>query len=331
VSLARPAFQRFVAALLVFATPATAAHAQSLKSLRLQVDNDWFLFWRPSTNRPDDNYTHGNFARAVFNTAPRWARFGRSDCSAARHISPAPTACVQSFFNLTQQIFTPTIDAPMPIPGQRPYAGLLTGEYGAQLVSPRHLLSLGIGLGTTGRNSGAEASQKAFHRWANIRRVVGWDYQIAAQPVVGITYGQQYLLTPPRVGQRSAVTAAAQGSAIATTIQSGADAGLEIHAGYNAPHPWMTPSSSERHRFRAYAILGAKESWVARNLLLEGNSAETRGLVAKKPFVFETVWGLAAGVGGYFVEYRAVSMTRDYETAPSWHRWGTIAAIIGIP
>ena len=219
----------------------------------------------------------------------------------------------------------------MPIPGQRPYAGLLTGEFGAQLVSPRHLQSLGIGLGTTGRISGAEASQKAFHRWANIRRLYGWDYQIAAEPVVGMSYGQQYLVTPPRVGQSSAITAVAQGSAVATTIQTGADAGLEIHAGYNAPHPWMNPSSSERHRFRAYAILGAKKSWVARNLLLEGNSDATRGLVVKKPFIFETVWGLAAGIGGYFVEYRAVSMTRDYETAPSWHRWGTIAAIIGTP
>jgi hypothetical protein len=118
---------------------------------------------------------------------------------------------------------------------------------------------------------------------------------------------------------------------MATNIQSGLDAGVEIHAGYNAPHPWMPPSSSERHRFRAYAIIGAKESWIARNLLLEGNSAATRGLVVKKPFVFESVWGLAVGMGGYFAEYRAVSMTRDYDTAPSWHRWGTIAAIIGTP
>jgi hypothetical protein len=77
VSLAKRGLSYFVAALLVVATPTPAAHAQSLKSLRLQVDNDWFLFWRPSTNRPDDNYTHGNLARAVFNTAPRWASFGR--------------------------------------------------------------------------------------------------------------------------------------------------------------------------------------------------------------------------------------------------------------
>jgi hypothetical protein len=53
--------------------------------------------------------------------------------------------------------------------------------------------------------------------------------------------------------------------------------------------------------------------------------------VAKKPFVFESVWGLAAGAAGYFVEYRAVSMSRDYETAPSWHRWGTISVIVGTP
>ena len=116
VSLARPKLHHFAAGLLVFAAAATSAHAQNLKSLRLQVDNDWFLFWRPSTNRPDNNYTHGNVARAVFNVAPNWTRFGRPDCSAARHISPIPSSCVQSFFNFSQLIFTPTIDAPMPLP-----------------------------------------------------------------------------------------------------------------------------------------------------------------------------------------------------------------------
>jgi hypothetical protein len=165
----------------------------------------------------------------------------------------------------------------------------------------------------------------------NIRHVYGWDYQVEAQPVVGITYGRQFLLTPPRVGRSSPVTAVAHGSAVATTIQSGANAGLEIHAGFNAPHPWMTPSSSERHRFRAYAILGARESWVARNLLLEGNSNATRGLVRQEAVYFRIGVGVGSRRGRYFVEYRAVSMTRDYETAPSWHRWGTIAAIIGTP
>jgi lipid A 3-O-deacylase len=322
---------RLVAALFLLAPLGAEARAQDLEGFRFQVDNDWFDFWQRSVDRPDDNYTHGQVIRAVFDAAPRWVRFGHPDCSSARHTSATLTACIQAFATITQQIFTPTEDSPIPVPGARPYAGLLMGEFGAQLVKPRVLQAVGIRLGTTGRNSGAEAAQKAFHRWADLRRPQGWEYQVAAQPVVGIAYGSQYMLTPPRSGRRSAVTVAASGSAVATNLQSGMNGGLEIHAGHNAPHPWMPQSSAERRRFRAYAILGANESWVVRNLLIEGNSPYTTGFVAKKPLVFESVWGFAVGAGGYFIEYRAVSMSRDYETGPSWHRWGAISLIVGNP
>ena len=320
-----------IAAIVILASAAGSARAQDLAGLRFQVDNDWFDFWQRSVDRPDENYTAGHALRLVFDATPGWMRFSRPDCSSARRISAAPSVCVQTFATLTQQIFTPTHDSPMPVSGERPYAGLLLGEFGVQFAQPRLLQAAGIHLGTTGGISGAEAAQKAFHRLADLRRPQGWAYQVATQAVVGIMYGSQYMLTPPRVGRRTALTAAADGTAIATTIQSGANAGVEIHAGHNAPHPWMSGSSSDRRRFRVYAILGANESWVARNLLIEGNTPYTTGLVVKKPFVFESVWGLAAGAGGYFIEYRAISMTRDYETGPSWHRWGAISLIVGTP
>jgi len=319
-----------VAALVLLTPLATHAGAQEMTSFRFQVDNDWFDFWQRSVDRPDENYTAGQGFRLLFDAAPGWMRFGQSDCAAARRPSP-PTACVQSVVSIMQYIWNPTHDSPMPVPGERPYAGLLLGEFGPHLVKPKILHTLGIRVGTTGKISGAEAAQKAFHRLADLRRPQGWDYQVKTQPVLGATYGAQYLLTPARSGRRTAATVVASGSAVATNIQSGANAGLEIHAGHNAPHPWMPTSPSDRRRFRAYAILGANETWVARNLLIEGNSSFTRGLVEKEPFVFQSVWGFAAGVGGYFVEYRAVSMSRDYNTAPSWHRWGTISLIVGTP
>jgi len=309
---------------------APVARAQQMESLRMQVDNDWFDFWQRSVDRPDENYTAGQGFRIVFDATPRWARFGYADCSTARR-TPPTNACVQTFVSVMQQIYTPTNDSPMPVRGERPYAGLLLAEFGPQLVRPKVLHALGVRLGTTGKISGAEGAQKAFHRLADLRNPQGWDYQVKTQPVLGLAYGTRYLLTPPRVGRRSAATVAVSGSAIATNLQSGANAGFEAHVGHNAPHPWMPTSPSDRRRIRAYAILGANESWVARNLLIEGNSSFTRGLVEKKPFVFESVWGVAIGAGGYFVEYRAVSMSRDYETGPSWHRWGTISVILGTP
>ncbi|MFN2601847.1 MAG: lipid A-modifier LpxR family protein [Gemmatimonadaceae bacterium] len=303
---------------------------QSLASFRFQVDNDWFDFWQRSVDRPDELYTAGQGFNMVFDAAPKWARLDRQDCATAMRDTTALSSCVQSFAGVFQYIYTPIVDSPTPIPGDRPYAGLLQGEFGAQFDRPRQLSRLAIILGTTGRISGGEAAQKAFHKWADLRHPMGWQYQIATQPVLGLKYGAQYLLTPPRLERPRVATVVAAASALATTIQEEANAGLEIHAGLNPPHPWMPTSLRERRRIRAYGILGANESWVLRDALLEGNSDATRGLVEKKPFVFHYVWGLALGGGGYFIEYRATSMTRDYETG-RWHRWGAISLIVGNP
>ncbi len=319
----------FLLAMVLFLAP-VGASAQTLASFRFQVDNDWFDFWQRSVDRPDELYTAGQGFRAVLDAAPKFARFGHQNCSTAMRDSTADSGCVQSFGGVFQYIYTPIDDSRVPVHGDRPYAGLLQGQFGAQLAQPRQLNSLALVLGTTGRISGAEAAQKAFHRWADLRRPMGWPDQVATQLVVGLMPEIQYLLTPPRVEPRSAATVAASASAIATTIQLGAKAGLEIHAGLNVPHPWMPTSLHERRRIRVYGILGANESWVLRDALIEGNSDATRGLVVKKPFVFHYVWGFAMGGGGYFIEYRVTSMTRDYETG-RWHRWGAISLIVGNP
>jgi hypothetical protein len=306
--------------------------AQNLESFRFQVDNDWFDFSIRSVDRPDDNYTHGQLIRAVLNTAPKWVRFGRPSCATALRAANGhlPT-CVQTYINLTQQMFTPTDDAPGPVVGERPYAGVLFAEYGRQSISPRALKSLEAILGVTGEPSGAEWAQNLFHRLADLRRPQGWAHQVAAEPVVGMMFGHQYILGRPPNGKRSYGNIVAKGSALATTIQAGATIGAEIHAGFNVPHPWMPTDIIQRRRLSGYFILGGNESWVARNLLLTGNSDETRGLVMKKELIPETIVGFALGSGGIFLEYRAVGQGREYETGPAWHRWGAISIVVGTP
>jgi hypothetical protein len=322
---------RVAASFLLNAVIVVPAGAQNLESFRFQVDNDWFDFWQRSVDRPDDNYTAGHSGRAVFDRAPRWALFGQQDCATARRKTTPPKVCVESFIGVTQKMFTPTNDSFEPKPGERPYAGILFAEFGRQAVKPRSAHSLAAVIGTTGKPSGNEWEQKLFHSLADLRTPLGWNHQVATESVLGLTYKSQYMLTPPRTSGRSFATVAATGSAVATTVQEVASAGVETRFGYNVPHPWMPASPFERRNIRAYFILGGNESWVARNLLLTGNSAETRGLVTKRPFLFESVWGFALGAGGIFVEYRATSQSREYNTGPSWHRWGAISIIVGTP
>lgn len=308
-----------------------ASGAQALSSFRFQLDNDYFDFWLEAHHRPDDNYTGGESFRAVFNAVPRWAQGRKASCDSAQRAPGNTDRCVQSFISAAQQIFTPTNDSPRPVVGERPYAGLLYADFGRLEVDARQLRSLAVRLGTTGYYSGAEAAQKAFHRVSTQRRPQGWDYQVAGEPVIGLTYARQYLLTPDRVIHNPPFQMIAGGGAVATHLQSGIHGGLELRAGFRLPHPWIPASGIGRRGLHAYLIIGGSEEWVVRNLLIEGNSAATRDLVNKRPFVFQSVWGVAIGTGGYYIEYRAVGHSDEYSPSPGWHRWGTLSFIRGIP
>lgn len=319
----------YVRLLILAATAAQPVYGQTLQSFRFQVDNDWFDFSMRSVDRPDDNYTHGQIARAVLNTAPKWMLFGRPQCAEALKITGKTPACIQSSASIVNQMYTPTNDSFDPVPGERPYAGILLFEYGRQSVSARTSHLIGATIGTTGALSGAEWEQNLFHRLADLRKPLGWKHQIATEPVVGLNYSLQHLLNGPPV-KKSFGSIVAQASALANNIQTNATAGMEIHAGFNVPHPWM-PLSEDVKRFSAYLIVGGNETWVVRNLLLEGNSDETRGLVEATHLVPGSILGAALGAGGVFLEYRFVGQGRDYKTGPLWHRWGAISIIVGSP
>ena len=323
---------RLLTTLFAVAIAAFPLEAQNLESFRFQVDNDWFDFSIKSVDRPDDNYTHGQLIRAVLNSAPKWVLLGRPSCATARRTTAGPLpVCVQTYINVNQQMFTPTRDSPQPVDGERPYAGVLFAEYGRQSVSPRVLKSLEGIVGVTGEPSGAEWAQKLFHRLADLRKPQGWAHQVGAEPVLGLMYGHQYILGRPPTSKRSFGNIAAKASALATTIQTSATVGAEIHAGFNVPHPWMPADIIQRRRLSGYIILGGNESFVARNVLLTGNTDETQGLITKKDLIPETIIGFALGSGGVFVEYRAVGQGREYETGPAWHRWGAISIVVGTP
>jgi lipid A 3-O-deacylase len=307
------------------------AQAQGFAGWRFQVDNDYFDFWLPSHKRPDHNYTHGATMRAAYDAAPTWARGGNMECSAPHTDTLQARKCARTFVTVAQEIYNPTDVSQFPVPGERPYAGLLYAEIGRQMLDARKASDFAIRLGTTGHASGADGAQRLFHKLTDQRRPLGWEYQVAEEPVLGATYARQYLLTGHHVAASSQIALIARGGATATTIQTGLTAGIELRAGHRVPHPWMPRPDSSRKRLSAYLLLGAADDWVAHDALIEGNSPATTGLVRKRPFVFHGVWGFAVGTGDFFVEYRAVSQSRDYDTAPDWHRWGAISLIIGRP
>jgi hypothetical protein len=296
---------------------ASSSGAQSLSFVRFEVDNDYFDFWQRGTRRTDDNYTHGARLDALVLNVPRWLR-GHADLCTTEEVK----SCVMAPVSIVQQVFTPRYDTPPET--DRPYAGVLFVDIGRSAMTERRSLTPSIKLGTTGRASGGKAVQQFMHDLNKSGRVFHWEHEIAQQLVANGTYDARFLIAQSQRASGRVMSLTAGARATAGTLESGASAGVELRVGHRLVHPWLPLADANRRKSRAFVMLGAEPQWIARSLVLDGNSAETRDLVTRKPFVFQWVAGGGYGYGRFMAEYRATSRSREYDEGPKWHRWGTL-------
>jgi hypothetical protein len=306
-----------LSAVLVFLALASPLTAQGLSFVRFEVDNDYFDFWQRGTRRTDDSYTHGARLDVLLLNLPPWMR-GHSQSCADEEVK----SCVVAPLAVVQHVYTPRYDTDPRT--DRPYAGVLFVDVGRRAMTQHRALTPSIKLGTTGRASGGKAVQQFMHDLNKSGRVFHWEREIAQELVANATYDARFLLAESQraSGRTMTLTGGARGTA--GTLESGASAGVELKLGHRLPHPWLPLTEANRRGSRAFIVLGADPEWVARSLVLDGNSTETRGLVTRKPLVFQWVVGAGYGLGRFMAEYRATSRSREYDEGPSWHRWGTL-------
>ncbi|MFC4991744.1 lipid A deacylase LpxR family protein [Rubritalea tangerina] len=80
---------------------------------------------------------------------------------------------------LSQYIYTPEDEyAPVPKPGERPYAGWLGGGYALHAKSPSVFNSVELELGVIGPSARAREVQQWMHNIQGIYQFQGWDTQI---------------------------------------------------------------------------------------------------------------------------------------------------------
>jgi len=88
-------------------------------------------------------------------------------------------------FDLSQQIYTPAnTQAAVPNPGDRPYAGLLMGNFSllSDVDDSRSVLTLSLGV--LGPWAGGQAIQNGFHAFIGQSPNNGWGHQIENTPVI---------------------------------------------------------------------------------------------------------------------------------------------------
>jgi lipid A 3-O-deacylase len=321
------------AMLAALSTPSAAQHTWVP---RVRLDNDAYNFWRGPGRRPDEEYTNGVHL-SVHAATRGWlgARFSGAVPACTRELSVADR-CLTTERTLGQDVYTPRLDrAPYSAPSwedERPYFGWLFVREASIRTSPRELRRLELALGVTGEPSGAELAQSLAHAINRrfTRRARGWETQIGFEPGVVAGYTLQRLLVDARAGAQRVLELAPYVSLSAGNILTQARFGATARAGLNLSHPWHLPAWRGRESVELYVLVGAEQSFVARDISLDGNTINRDRRVDRVPAVAEVELGGGLRLWQLRLEYRAVTRGKEYRTGPDRHTYSAMIASLDI-
>jgi hypothetical protein len=298
--------------LVLLSACAPCCESQDLgRAVSVTDENDYFDFWRPPDQRPDDNYTQGLRVHADISGMPAFLR---------KRFCPKQIACGSSL-EIGQEMYTPTEDGP----GQRPYAGWLytRGSASAASADTRRTFTATVGL--TGPASLAAQTQDAFHNLIpGFRHPVGWDQQLPTELAFALQVETDRYLSASVRSDRW-VDLSPEAHATVGTLRTALGAGGRARLGHGLSHPWLQEPG--RPALEAYLLFGAQAEAVGRDLFLDGSTFQHSVHVAHEPVVGEWERGAGLRYSHLGVEYRAVTSSREYPSGPASHTFGGVTVM----
>lgn len=236
-----------------------------------------------------------------------------------------------------QNIYAPRdIEAPIPDPTDRPYAGwsYLELAFVSKTRSIADILSIQVGL--IGPHSQAEDSQRIVHRWTASARPVGWAYQLRDEVGVNFIFERRWRLYGRALSHILGVDLVPHAGASLGNVQTYANAGGTLRLGFNLPSDFgvqlarpgsvggtptddLDPRVSIHRNFSLFAFGAVDGRAVARDIFLDGNTFRDSRYVNKKPLVADLSAGLGLIAGRWQATYTQVWRTREFDTQRDKH------------
>lgn len=238
--------------------------------------------------------------------------------------------------DLSQSIYTPAdTQATPPDPHDRPYAGVLTGDFTLLQDGDDWRSMLGAQIGLVGPGAGGEEIQNGFHDVIGQGPNRGWNYQIHNEPVVELLSQRVYrvpiadfagletdTLPDLEVGAGNLRVYALTG----TIVRLGQ--GLTSDFGPSRVRPGLTGGDAytPTRPFAWYAFAGFDGQAVAHDITLDGNTFESSAHVSRQPWVGEAEAGLAFILHGVRVSYTHVVQTQEFHGQHGGlHQFGSLS------
>jgi lipid A 3-O-deacylase len=303
--------------LLLFVLSAAAAHSQTYKNeFGFKSDNDSYL-----GQGSDRYYTNGlfiNFRRA----------FDQQKLKEGLEKKTYEITAGQKMFNPYSGY------APDPARQDRPFAGYLFAE-GAMswLYSNESIIKTSVQIGTTGKNSVAEAGQKLLHRTFGFYDTGGWEYQIKNELTLNLS--AQYTRLLARVAD-NAIDLSFEGYANLGTTFNGAGAGVLFRTGslnqlFNSAYTNAVIGNNAKTKalVKREIFFYAKPQLnvVAYDATIQGSLFNNDSPVTfnQKPLVFAQQLGVNYSSQRFTIDYGMIFKTKEIKSTARAHQWGTIS------
>ncbi|SDI68762.1 hypothetical protein SAMN04487954_10144 [Billgrantia gudaonensis] len=240
-------------------------------------------------------------------------------------------------YRFAHQMYTPDdIRAPWLIEDDRPYAGLLLGGVSLFDRIPHRgwheVRSLDMDVGIVGPASGAEVIQREFHEVVAANEPLGWDHQLDNEPVVNLAYEHAWIGRFSLDGYQ-----VEYGPGIGFSLgnlYTYASAGVGLRFGENLERslgiPAIAPARGGWASFRPdqgfswYAFASLEGRYMARNLLLDGNTFQDSHSVEREEWVGDALAGLALTWDRWQLSCSYAWRTDEFVTQDSHDTFGSL-------
>lgn len=237
--------------------------------------------------------------------------------------------------SLGQKMYNPYSGyAPDPARQDRPFAGYLYAEGDMSwFYSNESIIKTTVQLGTTGKNSLAEAGQKLLHRTFGFYETGGWDYQIKNE--ITLNLAAQYTRLLARIAD-NAVEFSFEGYANVGTTFNGAGAGLLFRTGslnqlFNSAYTNAVIGNNAKTKalVKREIFFYAKPQLnvVAYDATIQGSLFNNDSPVTfnQKPVVFAQQLGLNYSSERFTIDYGVLFKTKEIKSSARAHQWGSIS------
>ena len=239
-------------------------------------------------------------------------------------------------FDLSQQMFTPANTASSaPVPGDRPYAGILLGNFSLISDTDTSRSTLMLSLGVAGPASGAEQLQNGFHTLIGQNKNNGWGNQIENTPAFEILSERVWRLALAQFGGLETDVLPSLTAAVGD-VRDYVQTGVIIRLGQGLTSDFGTPrvrpglsggdAYVQTRPFAWYVFAGVDAQAVAYDITLQSNPFRGGPHVDAIWDVGELEGGLAILMYGVRLSFTYAAQTQEFQGQHGGlHQFGSAA------